>query len=339
MLFKLELKKIMLLPVIIVFAALSIVLNAVIVVTSNDYTLKYEGEIINIFEEFNTSQIAETYIMKYGITGKNADNIRNKYEKLQPVIDKKAVNGDALSNYFGGRTYYLHGMLFNIMFIAIIGEGCLLALFAGLISVTYEKLRGTEHIISATKVGRRVLRTKLCAALTAAIAMTAIILGVSLWIFFLKFNFSDVWNDNVSSMFNYAVNEFGKPFMTWQSFTVKEYLWAVVAVSFGMVVCFCLLGCAAGVFVRSGYRGFLAAVLPVGITFIAKFLFPIGSVSRAILGLTPVWLLKNSGEWFTDGGVDIIWANFESVGIFLSLIVLSIILLIVTKVYKRRDLL
>jgi hypothetical protein len=156
---------------------------------------------------------------------------------------------------------------------------------------------------------------------------------------FLKFNFSDVWNDNVSSMFNYAVNEFGKPFMTWQSFTVKEYLWAVVAVSFGMVVCFCLLGCAAGVFVRSGYRGFLAAVLPVGITFIAKFLFPIGSVSRAILGLTPVWLLKNSGEWFTDGGVDIIWANFESVGIFLSLIVLSIILLIVTKVYKRRDLL
>lgn len=91
MLFKLELKKIMLLPVIIVFAALSIVLNAVIVVTSNDYTLKYEGEIINIFEGFNTSQIAETYIMKYGITGKNADNIRNKYEKLQPVIDKKPL--------------------------------------------------------------------------------------------------------------------------------------------------------------------------------------------------------------------------------------------------------
>lgn len=255
------------------------------------------------------------------------------------MIDEKATNGDALSNYFGEQTYYHHSTLFKIMFMAIIAESCLLALFTALISVTYENLRGTDYIINTTKVGRWILRTKLCASLTAAIALTAVILGVSLCVFFLRFNFSGVWNDNVSSMFNYAVNENGKPFMTWYSFTIQEYLWSTIGITFGMVVSFCLLGYAAGVFFRNGYGAFIAAALVVGITFLAKVFFPVGSVSRAIWGLTPIWLWKNSGEWFTDGGADIIWPNFESVGIFVSLILLSNIAFIATKIYQRRELL
>lgn len=340
MLFRFELKKIMLLPAMICFVALCIVLNAVIAITSyNDYSSNYEAEIVNIFEGLKTSEIAETYIRKYSITGENAENVRNKYEKLQPVIDEKATNGDALSNYFGEQTYYRHNTLFKTMFMAIIAESCLLALFTALISVTYENLRGTEHLISTTKVGRRVLMTKLCASLMATIALTAVVIGVSLSVFFLRYNFSGVWNDNVSSMFNYAVNAYGKPFMTWHSFTVKGYLLATIGMTFGLVVCFCLLGYAAGAFVRNGYGAFIAAGLVVGITFIAKVLYPIGSVSRAILGLTPIWLWKNSGEWFTDGGADIIWANFENIGLFVSLILLSIIAFIATKIYKKRELL
>lgn len=340
MLFRFELKKLMLLPAMICFVVLCIVLNAVIAITSyNDYSSNYEAEIVNIFEGLETREIAETYIRKYSIKGENAENVRNKYEKLQPVIDEKATNGDALSNYFGEQTYYRHSMLFKIMFMVIIAESCLLALLTTLISVTYENLRGTEHLISTTKIGRRVLRTKLCASMTAAIVLSAVIFGVSLFVFFLRYNFSDVWNDNVSSMFNYAVNQYGKPFMTWHSFTVKGYLWSTIGMTFGMVLCFCLLGYAAGVFVRNGYGAFIAAGSVVGITFIAKVLYPIGSVSRAILGLTPIWLWKNSGEWFTDGGADIIWANFESVGLFISLILLSIIAIIATKIYKKRELL
>ena len=144
MLFRFELKKLVLLPAMIGFVTLCVVLNAVIAITGyNDYSSNYEVEIVNIFEGLKTSEIAETYIRKYGITGENAENIRNKYEKLQPVIDEKAANGDALSNYFGEQTYYRHGMLFKTMFMAIIAESCLLALFTALMSVTYENFRGT----------------------------------------------------------------------------------------------------------------------------------------------------------------------------------------------------
>lgn len=340
MLFGLELKKLVLSPAMVGMVALCIVFNTVIAIASyNDYNANHKAESVNIFEGFKTSEIGEAYIRKYNITAENAENIRDKYEKLQPVIDEKAANGDALSTYFGGQTHYRHALLFKIMFMAIIAESSLLALFAALISVTYENLRGTEHIICTSKIGRRILRTKLSASLIAAVAMTVVIIGVSLCILFLRFNFSDVWNDNVSSMFNYAVNEYGKPFITWHSFTVEGYLWATIGVAFGIAVCFCLLGFAAGVFVRNGYGAFIAAALVIGITFLAKSLFPIGSVFRAMWGLTPVWLWKNSGEWFTDGGADIIWANFESVGLFFSLVILSIAAFIANKIFKKRDLL
>ena len=87
MLFRFELKKLMLLPAMICFVALCIVLNVVIAITSyNDYSSNYEVEIVNIFEGLKTSEIAETYIRKYSITGEKAENVRNKYEKLQPLV-------------------------------------------------------------------------------------------------------------------------------------------------------------------------------------------------------------------------------------------------------------
>lgn len=339
-LFGYEIKKLVLSPVIVGFVALCIIFNIVLTISAYDnYETNYNAEAINIYEDFQANEIAESYIWKYNITGKNAENIRNKYEKLQPVIDEKSANGDALSAYFGQQTHYRHSLLFEIIFMAIISESCLLALFATLVSVTYENMQGTEHIIYASKIGRRQLKTKLGASLMVAVVLTAVILGMSLCIFFLRFDFSGVCKDNVSSMFNYAVSEYGKPFITWHSLTVTGYLGATIGVTFGLVICFCLVGYAAGVFARNGYGAFIGAASVIGATFLAKPLFPIGSISRSILNLTPVWLWENSGAWFTDGGADIIWANFESMGLLFSLVVLSTVAFIAAKIFNKRELL
>ena len=339
MLFGYELKKLALSPVIVGFVALCIVLNAAIAIAGyNDLNTNDETEAVNIFENFQTSEIAEAYIRKYSITDAYAENIRSKYDKLQPVVDEKSANGDALSTYFAKQTHYRHSLLFETLFMAIIAESCLLALFAALLSVTYEQMRGTEPIIYASTVGRRVLTAKLCASLTAAAALTVVIISVSLLVYFLRFDFSGVWKDNVSSMFNSAVNEYGKPFITWRSFTVAGYLWATIGTSLGLAVCFCLLGYAIGVWVRSGYGAFIAAASVVSVMYLAKPLLPIGSVFRSIWNLTPVWLWKNSGMWFTDGGADIIWSNFEIAGLFASLAVLSVAACMAANCFKRREL-
>lgn len=333
-----ELKKLALSPVIVGFVALSIVLNAVIaIVGDSGLDLDEQAEEIDIFAGFHTGDIAEGYIHKYSVTGAHAENIRSKYDKLQPVVDKKSVNGDALSAYFAKQTHYRHSLLFGTVFMAIIAESCLLALLAALLSVTYEQMRGTEPIIYASKVGRRVLIAKLYASLTVAATLTIVIIGFSLLVFFLKFDFSGVWKDNVSSMYNYAVNEYGKPFITWRSFTVAGYLWATIGVNLGLAICFCLLGYAVGVSARNGYTAFIAAASVVGVTYTAKLPLPIGSVPRGIINLTPVWLWGNSGMWFTDGGADILWANFEIAGLVGSLALLFLAAWMAVNGFKRRE--
>jgi hypothetical protein len=335
-----ELKKILLTPAIIGVALLCLIFNIVLVCAYYDDTdFQSDSQAVNIFEGFDASNIAEGFVAKYHVTGSNADNIREKYAKLQPVIDEKATNGDALSNYFREQTYYRHGLLFGTMFLAIIAESCLLALFAALVSVTYENTRNTEHIVCASKVGRHIVRSKLCASLTAAVCFTAIILVLTLGTFFAKFDFSGVWGDNVSSAFNFAAYSYAIPFITWHSFTVAGYLWAAIGALFSLAICFCLMGYAIGVLAKNSYVAFIGSILAVALPFIVKPLFSIGSITLSALNLAPTNLWLNSAEWFTDGNAGILWANFECIGLSVSFTALALVSFAAAKIFGKRELL
>jgi hypothetical protein len=334
-----EFKKLLLASAIIGFLVICLLFNIIIIAAYDDPEYDVGAEACNIFVGLDASIIAEGRIAVTGATGVYADNIRAKYAKLQPIIDEKAANGDALSNYLREGTRYLHGLLFGTIFFAIIAESCLLALFLALLSVTYENTRGTENIVCASKVGRSVVRSKLAASLAGAVLFTAIILIVSLCVFFIKFDFSGVWNDNVSSSFNTAVNSFGKPFITWESFTVAGYLWAVIGGTVILAVCVCLFGYAVGVFAKNAYGAFIGAAVVIALMFLVKPLFPVGSFVRGVLGLMPAYLWLYSSEWFTDGSADILWANFETIGLAASLVIFIAAGAVSTNIFKKRELL
>jgi hypothetical protein len=340
MLFRYELKKLLRAPAIIVFVVLCLILNAVIAIGNyNAYEEPSDAEPVNVFENYPAGDLAEGYIKKYGVTGANADNIRAKYAKLQPVIGEKAANGDALSRYFGDLTHLRHSLLFGTILKVILMESCLLALLFALLSVTYEKARNTEHTVFSSKTGRRIMRVKLAASLTASLAATAVILAVSLLVVFVRFGWRGVWGENVSSDFNFTIGEFPKPFITWHSFTVLEYLWAVIGAALLLAVCFCLLGYAVGVAVRSGYGSVITAIAILALMGFAEPLFPTGSITKSALNLDPVGLWWNCGAWFTDGGPNIIWPDFESVGLAASLAALSLAAFIITKTFRRKEIL
>lgn len=338
MLFWNELKKILLQPVVIAFVIFSVLLNGTLtLLVYNDYQSERNIKSVNIFTDLQADSIAQGYIQKYGVTGKNADNILSKYENVQKVIDQKAKSGDAFAFYFGIQTPYMHSTLFGLMFLAVIAQVSLLGLFLGLFSMTYENIRGTEPIVYASKIGRKIIWRKMQAVLIGTLLLSFVVIGMTLIMFFLRFDFSSVWSDHVSSGFNYAVNEFGKPFITWGSLTVIQYLWATIALTIGMAVCFGLIGFTAGVFIRNSYGVFLIPVMILGGLFVVKYLFPIGSVFRALLGMTPVWLWKTSGEWFTDGGADILWRHFETIGLLASFMGLLFLILIGTKNFMKKE--
>jgi hypothetical protein len=337
-----ELKKLLLAPAIIGFAVLCLALNAIIVLAS--YNSYYDGLDPNtagytdIFDGYETEWIAQKYIGRYGLSGVNAENVRAKYETLQPIVDKKSAHGDSLSPYFGDGTKYLHKLLFRNIFGLIAIESALIALFAALLSTGYENLHNTEGVVCASRTGRSILRQKLLASLTAAAAFFTIILGVTLTLYFLRFDYSAVWGDNVSSLFNSAVGDAFKPFITWQSLTVAQLVWRCAAMAAGLAACFSLLGFAAGVFVRSSYGAAIASVALCALMFVAEPLFPYGGTARNLMNLSPVQLIVNIGDWFTDGYADILWRGFETKGLALSLALLAAASLLAAHHYRRRDL-
>lgn len=333
-----EMKKIFLHPLIVAWLILSLGMNLIFVFgTYNSSKSTTTLETVNIYEELEGADFAQRYIEKYHVIGKNAENIKNKYKKLQPVIEMKGKEKDALSFYFGSQTPFMHGNLFQTYFSILIIEMSLLALFIGLLSMTFEVIHETDHLIFTTKIGRKIIQPKYWGGLLSTFILVTTMLSLSLVFYFLRNDFSVVWQENVSSQFNSTVNEYGKAFITWQSATVQRYLFKVSILSVCLSLCFYLFGSIMALGYRRPYHAILSSVILLSSTFLVKFLFPIGSTIRGLFGLTPMWLWRTNGLWFTDGGADIIWSNYETKGLLFSLVVLSGSLLIIKKQWLKRE--
>jgi hypothetical protein len=73
--------------------------------------------------------------------------------------------------------------------------------------------------------------------------------------------------------------------------------------------------------------------------FVTEPLFPCGGMARNLINLTPVQLIVNIGDWFTDGYADILWRGFETKGLMLSLALLAASSLLAAHCFRKRDLL
>jgi hypothetical protein len=345
--FKHELKKILFAPAVIGFVVLCIALNIIISLAHYTpfYNDRYSGTIYNIFEDFRASDIAEVYVGRHGMTGRAEENTRALYDRLQPVIDEKAAHGDSLSLYFGQGTYFgegtynMHNLLFGTLLFAIIAQAALIAMFTALLSTGYENTRNTEQLICSAKIGRRIMRIKLAASLITGLVFFAVILGISLAVFFIRYDYSAVWNDSVSSAFNTALGEWFKPLITWHRLTVAGLLWAVIGAAAGLTIVFSLLGFAIGTFFRNSYIACGVAFALCILQFLIVWLLPVGGTLRALSHLTPVMLWLDSPRWFTDGNAVTIWAHFETIGITALLITLTAASVIAMTLFKRRNLL
>ena len=336
-----EIKKLLTTPAILGFCVLSFIFNTIIILAHDNLAADNipKPVIENTFAEYQAADQAEAFIFKNHITGKNADNVRALYAKLQPVVDAKAERGEAFSPYFGIYTPYTHSLLFGTVLPAVIAEGCILAMLLSLLNVGYENIRNTEYIVYSSKTGRKIIREKLAASLISVFALFLGLLLLTLSLFFARFDFSAVWNDYVSSAYNNAVQAYSRPFISWGSYTVAQYLTVFIGAAFTLVVCFTIMGFALGCFIRNLYGSCMAAVSICGLMFFTELLLPIGSTLRGLLNMSPVGLWLNAGHWFTDGEADIIHAHFETIGLAGSLIIFSMLCIIGATRFRRRELL
>lgn len=306
--------------------------------------LKYETDgVTDVFEGYEVKDIADIYINVAGLSGFFAKTMRDKYTALQKVVEEKAERDESLTLYFAGATHHRHNFLFGTLTGWLFTEAVLVSVLLVLLSIGYENIHGTENLVYSTKKGRLVLRPKFAASVTVGFLAYALLALITLVVYFSKTEYGGVWRSSVSSLFNYRVDLIAgiRPFVTWYSFNILTYLMAMLAMGAGVVLCFMLMAFSIGMLVRNSYMAFLVLLIANGVNVVLPMqvsqTLPIGLAVRCFSILSPVWLWLKQGIWFTDGDIDIIWSHFEMFGLCMSLAVLTVLCLLATNYFRKRD--
>ncbi len=300
--------------------------------------------VIDIFDGYETKGIGESYIAASGAKGNFAKAIQDKYMALQKVVDKKAVKNESLSLYFAAATYERHQQLFRGLIGWLLIEGALIAILLVFLSMGYENNHRTGALVYSTKKGRRILRTKFIASISAGLGTYVILAMITFLVYFSLNDYGNIWGSNVSSIFNYRYDLIAgyRPFVTWQSHSVLTYFMATIGMCAGLIFCFSLMAYGISVLIQHNYIGFLVflvinaaiVVLPMQI----PQTFTVGIYAKYYSMLTPVWLWLKHSIWFTDGDVDILWPHFETLGLCISFLALTAFCGFVTIYFRKRDL-
>ena len=292
----------------------------------------------DVFDGYETAYIAEAYIRRLGLSGYTADAMRDKYAALQNAVDEKADSGESLTLYFAGDTVSKHFLLNGITLRFLFLECGLLVALIVLFSLGYEHANRTAHTVYAAKTGRNIMRHKLTASLSAGLLACTLLSALTLGVYFALNDYGNIWGSSVSSGFNFISDEFAgdRPFVTWQSRTVSAYLLAVLGIALLLAVCFGLMAYVIGTLLKNSYISFLIFLIVNAKLVVFAVLFS-KSLPAYLAVHTPVWLWLKQPLWFTDGGPDFLWKNFETLGVLASLILLAGLCLFSTGLFRKRD--
>lgn len=172
--------------------------------------------------------------------------IQKKYQKLEGSLEKLAEEQADLSTYAGEFTPYIHRALFVYLMKALLIEGILLFTFLLLEAFFTEYHNKTFRLVYSSFRGRRMVFDKMFAVLLMGMLGMMMVSILSYFLFFQIWDFTNIWDSNVASSFNYIMDErepiFMKPFITWTSFTVKQYWIASFVLMLGIWLAWWLFG-------------------------------------------------------------------------------------------------
>lgn len=329
-----ETKKLLTSAVVLGFVALCLAFN-MLSILGNGAVAREIATPSNVFEGYQTAYISEAYINALGLSGRIAEAMGEKYESLQPVIEQKAQDGDS----FGQYTYEQHRNIFDGTMKPLLFEGIIISIIVMLLALGNENINRTEQIVFSSKIGRRIIWHKFKAAVLVTLIAFALLVFITLAI--IVHRYAEVLNDNVSSGFNYIGDLItgARPFATWHSFTVFEYLLAVIGISTGIVLCFSLAAFVIGTTIHNSYIGFIVLFLGTMFFISCPMILPNNSYIKYAFMHTPICLSIKLPLWFTDGGADILSQHFETWGVCISLVILISGAFLAANAHKRRDIL
>ncbi len=194
-----------------------------------------------IYDTLDTNVIGSFYYNERYIKSSLLNRwIKEKYEKLQQSVDVLNAEDADLSYFAGEMTPLVHEALFVYQLKTLMVECVILLSLLGIRSFEMEQQTEMAALLYSSGRGRKIAADKIFANGIVGALYCLVLITVSLAVFFACWDFHGLWDANMASSFHYVIDAddpiFGKPFLTWQSFTLKRYFACSLALVIGILL-------------------------------------------------------------------------------------------------------
>ncbi|QTD41266.1 hypothetical protein [Sporosarcina sp. Te-1] len=286
------------------------------------------------YEEIDVGKDGEVALKRYQLSGKAAETYLAENEKFAKRFDEMIRNGEHKQWFFAGKAYYMHTLLFTDLFSKMTIEILLLVILSTTFLANYEYEQRTHLVAFATRRGRRLMKDKLMASLATAFAISVLVLGSTLGVFFTVFDYSHVWETSISSAFNW---EYNFPNVSWWDISVGQFLLAVIAVLFFSVLLISALTFSISIFIKNSYVSFFVTAASFILLYMLPGFMPHSSNWLFVAGYTlPTLVMAIPGLFMGSSGL-IFFKNFEWMTICSWTAITMILLCISYRRFARSD--
>ncbi|KAB8125739.1 hypothetical protein F9U64_21825 [Gracilibacillus oryzae] len=252
-------------------------------------------DIDGIYENVNVRARAEETIDLYGFQGEAAETVRAQFEKLADRKEQLIENGEHKHLFFYGKIYKMHNLLFKDIGMILIFELIILAVLITGAVTNYEFEQKTALVTYTTKIGRKLVIPKLFAAITANTAVIISLIGATLAIYFLVFNYSGLWHVPISSYFN-AITDF--PYITWWNISFIEYIGLMLLLIYLVMMLFSGMTYILSIWLKNTYLVFISFMVILGLGVLIPGYIPLSTNFSHYIHQTPFFMILNPHEWF-----------------------------------------
>lgn len=260
-------------------------------------------ENIKAYEKLDIMEMAEGAIYDYRLSGKAADHVREVYKSLVPRFKELKLNNEHKNIYFVGDIYKTQSLLYRNIMVKVLFEIIIFVLLVISFLINYERDNKTIDLVCTTRRGRNLIKDKLLVCLVTTIIGTIVILGVTLIMYFIVFDYSKVLTVPISSALNWELT----PMISWFNISVGQYLTLSILVVFILAIIFTLISFVICSILKNSYKTFFVFFILFGLVFMMqKFIsnssgMLIGShYNIVIMTLNPHMWFREAGPFMTD---------------------------------------
>lgn len=301
------------------------------------------AELENVFQYYSTEALGQEMIDFFQIQGSTAEKMKQKYEKLTPVVQELAEEQAALEIGAAGETMSVFTFIRNQLFRVILGESLVFALLLGLYGSTSERLTKTDVLMMTSKIGRKIQVSKYAASFILTFLFYVSMVMMTFGIFNHLHPIGTLWQTSMSTQFHlnvYFPQLLEIPFIPWQPMTLLNY--TILSIILGALLIILCHGFnfLVGIWINHLFRGFIVfVVIYVVLLGLEQIINHMGWWNmHALLMWHPISLWKIQGYWFTEMGpyATIPWQ--ESIAMIVNLFLLGIGGILTSKFYSTKEL-